>query len=115
MIFRKAKKNKIILIIISLTIVFAAGVFLHKNLTEGTKYNIFVPSLPKRAKKTKLTRYQRFKKFWHRMYKDLRGKKLRYVIKPLYNDRINKIETYNLTLVSYDGRLKTEGVFCRSL
>ncbi|MHB1697393.1 MAG: acetylxylan esterase [bacterium] len=107
----KIDKKKIILIIVSLIIIFAAAVFIYNN-TEKTKHNISVVLASKSGKNIniKLTKYQKFKKFWHGMYGRLRKEKVIYALKPLYNDKTNKIETYGLTLTSYDG-LKLKGYF----
>lgn len=55
-------------------------------------------------------RYEKFKKFWHKMYRRLNSEKVVYTLKPIHNDTINKIKTYDITLTSYDG-LKLKGYF----
>jgi len=110
-IMKKTHKNKtvpLILIIIA-TAVLISGFFLYRNFYEKTNFGIHaVKSL--KNKGIKLTRYQKFKKFWHKMYSHLRTEKVVYSLRPLYNDKINKIETYSLTLTSYDG-LQLKGYF----
>ena len=106
----KTDKNKTVLIILIIAAaLLISGIFLYRNLNEKT--NTGVPAV-KSLKNTaiKLTRYQKFKKFWHKMYAELRKEKVAYSLKPLYNDKINKIETYDLTLASYDG-LRLKGYF----
>ncbi len=104
----KTNKNKTFLIIILIAVI-VLGIFLYKNLKEK---GISPVSTVTSVKNTgiKLTRYQKFKKFWHGMYGRLRKEKVVYSIKPLYNDKINKIKTYDLTLTSYDG-LRLKGYF----
>ncbi|MDA8272316.1 MAG: alpha/beta fold hydrolase [Deltaproteobacteria bacterium] len=102
-------KNKIVLII-SLIIVLIISFFLYRNFTGTKKPPKIGKNISVQIGKITLARYQKFKKFWRGMYKNLQKKKLRYDIKPLYNDGINKIETYDLTLTSYDG-LKLKGYF----
>ncbi len=108
----KPKNNKVLtIIILFLIIIFTAGIFLYKNSVKeiNIKQNIHnIP--PAKVNALKLTKRQKFKKFWLGMYSRLRKEKPRYALKPLYNDKINKIETFDLTLTSYDG-LKLKGYF----
>ncbi len=109
----KTNKNKTVLIILLIAVVvLVLGIFLYKNLNEKTKTVVPAVSAVKslKNKSIKLTKYRKFKKFWHKMYAHLRKEKVVYSIKPLYNDKINKIETYDLTLTSYDG-LQLKGYF----
>ncbi len=106
----KTNKNKsIFLVIIVLIVVIVLGIFLYKNFSEKSTPQISALKSFKN-KGIKLTRYQNFKKFWRGMYSRLRKEKVVYSIKPLYNDKINKIETYDLSLNSYDG-LQLKGYF----
>ena len=109
----KPDKNKTVIVIAVLiaAILIIGTVFYFKynkgarQPVSGIKAGI---SASKRGLET--ARYRRFKKFWHGMYKKLRAEKVVYTLKPLYNDKINKIETYDLTLASYDG-LRLKGYF----
>ncbi len=102
------KKNKIILTLFFVAIIVIAGILIFKSRTEKR----VSPSAVSKTKaiKIKLTGYQKFKRFWHKMYARLGKEKVIYSLKPLYNDKINKIETYDLTLTSYDG-LQLKGYF----
>lgn len=104
-------KNKTSLyVLLFASVIFAISIFLYKNFSNVNKPYKPVKKVSNSIEKIKLAKYQKFKKFWRGMYEKLRKEKLRYSIKPLYNDRINKIETYDLTLTSYDG-LKLKGYF----
>jgi cephalosporin-C deacetylase len=105
----KTNKSKIVLILIIFIAAAASGIILYKNVSEKSKAGISAIKTGKNVG-IKLTRYQKFKKFWNGMYSRLRAEKVVYSIKPLYNDKANKIETYDLTLKSYDG-LKLKGYF----
>ena len=108
-IMKTNNKNKTVLIILLIVaVVLAAGTLLYKNF--NAKPNASTSASKSKISKIKLTRYQKFKKFWHKMYAHLRTEKVVYSLKPLYNDKINKIETYSLTLTSYDG-LQLKGYF----
>ncbi|MFW0883524.1 acetylxylan esterase [Candidatus Acidulodesulfobacterium sp. H_13] len=95
-----ANKSNIVLIAVSFVVIFVAGIFLYT----------YIVSVPKIRKNIAVTRYRRFKRFWRGMYDNLNEKRVIYTLKPLYDDKIDKIETYNLTLNSYDG-LRLKGYF----
>ncbi len=102
-------KNKIVLMV-SLIIILVITVFLYRNFTGTEKPDKTGENISRLTGKATLTRYQKFKKFWNGMHKNLQKERLEYTMKPLYDDRINKIETYDLTLTSYDG-LGLKGYF----
>ncbi|MCL4428224.1 MAG: hypothetical protein M1276_04445 [Deltaproteobacteria bacterium] len=77
----KTDKNKTVLIILIISAaVLIAGIFLYRNLNEKT--NTGIPAVKSlKNKGIKLTRYQKFKKFWHKMYGNLRKEKVVYSFK----------------------------------
>lgn len=105
-------KKKILYALLFVVIIFAISSFLYGHFSISNQSPKSVKNIPANVKTATLTltKYQRFKKFWRGMYSRLRKEKVLYTLKPLYNDRINKIETYDLTLTSYDG-LKLKGYF----
>ncbi len=103
-------KKKSLYILLFVVVIFAISFFLYKHFSISNQSPKSVKNIPANLKTAALTKYQKFKKFWRGMYKNLRKEKVLYTLKPLYNDGINKIETYDLTLTSYDG-LKLKGYF----
>ena len=103
-------KNKIFYILLLAAVIFVISIFLYRNFSSTNKSYKPINKVSNNIERIKLTKYQKFKKFWRGMYKNLRKEKVLYTLKPLYNDRINKIETYDLTLTSYDG-LQLKGYF----
>ncbi len=104
------KDKKIFYILLLIIAILVTAIFLYKNLSGINKSYRSARGTIGKLETIKSTKYQRFKKFWVNVYDNLQNKKLQYIIKPLYNDKVNKIETYDLTLTSYDG-LKLKGYF----
>ncbi len=108
-------KNKILYVILFAVIIFVASFFLYAHffisaeVAKPIKNAVYYKDNVKTAMMKSVV-YHKFKKFWNTMYRNLRKKNVVYSLKPLYNDKINKIETYDLTLTSYDG-LKLKGYF----
>lgn len=104
-------KNKILYVLLVLVIVLAGVFVLYKHFFKTSGYSPgIVKTVPKKINTATFTRKLKFKTFWKKMYANLQKERLQYTIKPLYNDKANKIETYDLTLSSYDG-LKLKGYF----
>ncbi len=102
-------KTKAIISIIVLLLIIAGLFLIFRNFPYISKIRQITTKV-KTSKLPETVRYRNFKKFWKKMYAGLRQEKTSYSLRPLYNDKSNKIETYDLTLTSYDG-LKIKGYF----
>lgn len=99
------KRNPVIIVLV--LIVFLVALYLSFRTKPVKRPS--VPILPAKEMPAAV-RYGKFEKFWHKMYSEVSKGNTEYILKPLYNDKKRRIETYDLTLTSYDG-LKLKGYF----
>jgi cephalosporin-C deacetylase len=105
------KNKKLYIPIFILLILIIFSIFLYKNFIFITiKHPVKTGKEIASVSAIKILKYQKFVAFWRGSYSVLEKEKLSYKLRPLYNDKKNKIETYSITLTSYDG-LNLKGYF----